>query len=66
MTIQLTAVLDIALTHTAGFESALTALAKATATEPGHRPAPYVLKGSVRFPPAVRERDDLADDVLQA
>jgi hypothetical protein len=35
MTIQLTAVLDIALTHTADFESALTALAKAAATEPG-------------------------------
>src|ERR1700734_2081758 len=35
MTIQLTAVLDIALTHTADSESALTALAKAAATEPG-------------------------------
>ena len=35
MTIQLTAVLDIALTHTADFESAITALAKAAATEPG-------------------------------
>ncbi|MEV0639670.1 hypothetical protein AB0I77_32990 [Streptomyces sp. NPDC050619] len=35
MTIQLTAVLPIALTHTADFESALTVLAKAAATEPG-------------------------------
>ena len=35
MTIQLTAVLDIAPTHTADFESALTALAKAAATERG-------------------------------
>ncbi|MGW5229264.1 putative quinol monooxygenase [Nocardia niigatensis] len=35
MTIQLTAVPDIALTHTADFESAITALAKAAATEPG-------------------------------
>jgi quinol monooxygenase YgiN len=35
MTIQLTAVVDIALTHTADFESALTALAKAAATGPG-------------------------------
>jgi quinol monooxygenase YgiN len=35
MTIQLAAVLDIALTHTADFESAVTALAKAAATEPG-------------------------------
>ena len=35
MTVQLTAVLDIALTNTADFESALTALAMASATEPG-------------------------------
>jgi hypothetical protein len=35
MTIQLTPVLDIALTHTADFESAPTALAKAAASEPG-------------------------------
>lgn len=34
MTIPLTVVLDIALTHTADFESAFTALAKAAATEP--------------------------------
>ncbi|MBX7554657.1 antibiotic biosynthesis monooxygenase [Streptomyces sp. NPDC004232] len=35
MAIQLTAGPDIARTHTADFESAITALAKAAATEPG-------------------------------
>ncbi|MFC4048998.1 hypothetical protein ACFOY4_04815 [Actinomadura syzygii] len=35
MTIQPTEVLDVELTHTADFESALTAFAKAAATEPG-------------------------------
>ncbi|MET8431054.1 putative quinol monooxygenase [Nocardia sp. NPDC004860] len=35
MTIQLTAVLDIAPAHTAAFEAAITTLAKAATTEPG-------------------------------